>query len=92
MEDTERFQLLGKYRTPRFRIGQRVFCEVWGAMVITDMTDALIPWPIGKGGAGRHSLIVYKGLAKAVRRWLAVVSRTKSPQSSFGLPLRHLLL
>jgi hypothetical protein len=37
-------------------------------MVITSMTDAPIPWPIGKHGAGRHSLIVYKGLAKAVRR------------------------
>jgi hypothetical protein len=30
MEDTERFRLLGRYRTPRFRIGQRVFCEVRG--------------------------------------------------------------
>ena len=37
-------------------------------MVLTDMTDAPIPRPIGKHGAGRHSLIVYKGLAKAVRR------------------------
>ena len=35
MEETERFRLLGKYRTPRFRIGRTVFCEVRGAMVIT---------------------------------------------------------
>jgi hypothetical protein len=68
MEDSERFRLLGKYRTPRFRIGQRVICQVRGEMVITSMTDAPIPWPVGKHGAGRHSLIVYKDLAKAIRR------------------------
>jgi len=37
-------------------------------MVITGMTDAPIPWPIAKNRRGRHSLIVYKDLAKAVRR------------------------
>ena len=68
MEDAERFRLLGKYRTPRFRRGQRVRCLVRGEMVITGMTDAPIPWPIGKGYRGRHSLIVYKDLAKAIRR------------------------
>ncbi len=68
MEDAERFRLLGKYRTPRFRIGQRVRCQVRGEMVITSMTDAPIPWPVGLHGAGRHTLIVYKDLAKAVRR------------------------
>ena len=68
MEDSERFRLLGKYRTPRFRIGRTVFCEVRGEMVITGMTDAPIPWPVGKKGRGRHSLIVFKDLAKAVRR------------------------
>jgi hypothetical protein len=35
MEDTERFLLLGKYRTPRFRIGRTVLCEVRGQVVIT---------------------------------------------------------
>jgi hypothetical protein len=39
MEDTECFRLLGKYRTPRFRVGQRVRCEVRGEMVITGMSD-----------------------------------------------------
>ncbi len=68
MEDAERFRLLGTYRTPRFRVGQRVRCQVRGEMVITHLTDAPIPWPIGKGGRGRHSLVVYKGLARAVRR------------------------
>jgi hypothetical protein len=68
MEDSERFRLLGKYRTPRFRIGRTVFCEVRGEMVITAMTDAPIPGPVGKRHTGRTSLIVYKGLAKAIRR------------------------
>src|SRR6516164_8140106 len=68
MDDTERFRLLGKYQTPRFRIGQKVRCQVRGEVVITGMTDAPIPWPIAKGGRGRHSLVVYKGLARAVQR------------------------
>jgi hypothetical protein len=68
MNDAERFALLGTYRTPRFRVGQRVRCLVRGEVKITGMTDAPIPWPIGKGGRGRHSLVVYKGLARAVRR------------------------
>jgi hypothetical protein len=58
MDDADRFRLLGKYRTPRFRIGRTVFCEVRGEMVITGMTDAPIPWPVGKKGRGRHSLAV----------------------------------
>jgi hypothetical protein len=68
MEDADRFRLLGKYQTPRFRYGLKVFCEVRGEVVITGMTDAPIPWPVDKGGPGRHSLVVYMGLAKAVRR------------------------
>jgi hypothetical protein len=68
MDDAERFRLLGKYRTPRFRIGRKVVCEVRGQVVITGMTDAPIPWPIAKGGRGRHSLVVYKDLAEAIRR------------------------
>jgi hypothetical protein len=40
MEDTERFRLLGKYKTLRFRICQRVFCQVRGEMGIRGMTEA----------------------------------------------------
>jgi hypothetical protein len=68
MEDAERYRLLGQYRTPRFRIGLTVFCEVRGEMVITGMTDAPILWPVGRRGRERPSLVVYKDLAKAVRR------------------------
>lgn len=68
MEGAERFRLLGKYRTPRFPIGRWARCEVRGEVVITGMTDAPIPWPIAKRGRGRHSLVVYKGLARAILR------------------------
>jgi hypothetical protein len=68
MDDAQRFRLLGKYRAPRFRYGRKVLCEVRGEVVITGLTDAPIPWPLGKRGRGRHSLVVYKVLAKAIRR------------------------
>lgn len=32
MNDTERFRLIGKYRTTRFRVDQRVRCQVRGEM------------------------------------------------------------
>jgi hypothetical protein len=68
MEDAERFRFLGKYRTPRFRYSRKVLCEVRGEVVITGLTDAPIPWPVGKGDAGRPSQVVFKDLAKAIRR------------------------
>jgi hypothetical protein len=42
--------------------------QVRGEVIITGSTDAPIPWPVAKGGRGPHSLVVYKDLAKAVRR------------------------
>jgi hypothetical protein len=68
MDDADRFQLLfGPYRTPRFRYGEVVFCEVRGEVTLCGLTDAPIPWPVGK--RGRHQAIVLcGGLAEAVRR------------------------
>jgi hypothetical protein len=68
MEDAERFRLLGIYRTPRFRIGRKVFCEIRGEVTICGINDAPILWPLGKRGRGRRSLVVYKDLGKALRR------------------------
>jgi hypothetical protein len=68
MEDAERFHLLGTYRTPCFRYGRKVLCEVRGEVTIVGLTDAPIPWPFGRRGRGRDLLVVYKGLAKAIRR------------------------
>ncbi len=68
MDDAERFRLLGKYKTPRFRIGQKVFCEIRGDVTICGIHDALILWPLCKRGRGAQSLVVYKDLIKALRR------------------------
>jgi hypothetical protein len=47
MNDTGRFKLLhGPYRTPRFRYGAKVLCEVRGEVTICDLTEARIPWPV----------------------------------------------
>lgn len=72
MTDDERFKLLfGPYRAPTFEYGDVLFCEVRGDLVLCGLTDAPIPWPIGKkrgkGSRGR-SIIVSAGLAEAVRR------------------------
>jgi hypothetical protein len=67
MDDADRFRLLGTYRTPRFRIGQRVRCLVRGAVVIIGLSDAPVPWPLCRCGKWRVP-VVYRGLARAVRR------------------------
>jgi hypothetical protein len=67
MKDAERFKLLGKYRTPKVRLGQRFLCEIRGEVTVCGLTDGPIPWPVGK--RGRHkAIVVYKDLAKAIRR------------------------
>jgi hypothetical protein len=68
MKDADRFRLLfGPYRTPRFRYGRTVLCEVRGEVIIVGLSDGPIPWPVGKKGRAK-GLVVYQGLAKAVRR------------------------
>jgi hypothetical protein len=59
--------LLGTYRTPRFRYGQTVRCEVNGPVVIVGISAAPIPWPVCKRGKWLVP-VVYRDLAKAVRR------------------------
>jgi hypothetical protein len=72
MTDTDRFRLLfGPYRLPRFRYGGTLRCELRGDLVVTGLTDAPVPCPVGRrpgrGGRGR-SLVVCGDLARAVRR------------------------
>jgi hypothetical protein len=68
MRDSVRFKLhFGAYRTPRFRIGALVEDEIRGPVKIVKLTEAPIPWPIGKALDGRLAIVVYGGLAKAVR-------------------------
>jgi hypothetical protein len=63
----ESHRLLGSYKSPRFRHGDRVRCEVRGELVVVGLSDAPIPWPVGLRGRAK-SLVIYQGLAEAVRR------------------------
>jgi hypothetical protein len=67
MHAADRFRRLGTYPTPRFRYGRTVRCEVRGEVEVVGLHEAPIPWPVGKKGRAR-SLVVYKDLARAVRR------------------------
>ena len=71
MDDSERFRLLGTYRTPRFRLGQTVRCEVRGEVVAPDLSDGPIPWSVGRRRPNQ-ALVVYQGLARAVRKEAAL--------------------
>jgi hypothetical protein len=72
MTDADRFRLLhGPYRTPRFRYGHTLRCELRGELVVTGLTDAPVPWPLGRrpGKSVRaRSLVLCGDLADAVRR------------------------
>jgi hypothetical protein len=48
-----------------------VFCEIRGHVVLTGLHEAPIPWPVCKKqgrSTGQTSLVVYRGLARALRR------------------------
>jgi hypothetical protein len=75
--------LFGPYRTPRFRLGKKVFCAVRGWVTICDISSGRIHWPIAKKVRGR-SLGVYKDLLNALQResgiavchWWGLTSQT----------------
>jgi hypothetical protein len=48
VEDVDRFRLLGKYRTPRVRVGRFVRCLIRGEVEIVGFTSGPVPWPQGK--------------------------------------------
>ena len=63
MNDDQRFALhFGPYHARPFHYGDVVMDEVRGEVTVIQLSDAKIPWPIGKLRQGR-SLIVYGGLA-----------------------------
>jgi hypothetical protein len=89
MRDADRFKLLGSYRTPRVRLGTVLSDEVRDDdVVVVGYSDGRIPWPVGRrrGFRGRGGLVVYGGLAEAVRReanqavafWWGVTQNTVS--------------
>jgi len=67
MPAVDRYKLLGNYRTPRFKYGDVVLCEVRGYVKIIALSSGCIPWPKCRVGKS-HAIIVYAGLADAVRR------------------------
>jgi hypothetical protein len=70
--DADRFKLLfGPYRTPRFRYGDAVLCELRGEVIVCGLTGARIPWPTGRRRdhkRGVPAIVLYGALAEAVRR------------------------
>jgi transposase-like protein len=75
----------GPYQPPPFRLGEVVFDDVRGEVVVCGLSDGRIPWPIGKRGRAK-SLVVCGGLAAAVRQesnlavchWWGVTPQTVS--------------
>jgi hypothetical protein len=86
MPDPDRYRLLyGPYRSPRCRVGRFLRCHVRGRVDVCRISDARIPWPVGKIAWAR-SLVVCGGLAQAVRlesnqavcHWWGVTPQTVS--------------
>ena len=84
----------GPYRTRRFKYFQHVECLARGDVKIVKLTDARIPWPIGRA-QGAESLVLFRGLARAVRReanqavayWFGVSEPTvKKWRRKLGVP------
>lgn len=78
----------GPYQAPAFNYGDIVEDERRGTVEIVGLTDARIPWPIGrpleKGCRREHAIILYSGLSaavfaessKAICHWWGVTSQT----------------
>jgi hypothetical protein len=56
----------GPYVTPPVIKGCRVVCGVRGVMQLVGLSSGTIPWPVGERD-GERALIVYRGLARAIR-------------------------
>lgn len=59
----------GPYASPRFKFGGLATCEARGSVIACGLTDAPIPWPLGRPpGRSSRGPIIYRDLAKAIRR------------------------
>jgi len=54
----ERFNLDHEYRTPRFKIDATVTDKIRGKVKIIGVSDARIPWPMGRKGFHRGYMVV----------------------------------
>lgn len=80
-------KLLGTYRTPACKIGERVTCLARGDVDVIKLSAGRIQWPIAvRPGIGGRSLVLNWDLAEAVRRetnravcyWWGVTPQTVS--------------
>jgi hypothetical protein len=87
----------GPYRTPRFKFGATVKDEIRGKVKIIGISDARIPWPLAHYWA-RRSVVVYRGLAKAIRResvqavayWFGIsVDKVRLARRALGVPIHN---
>jgi hypothetical protein len=73
--------LSGQYVTPPVVKGCRVVCGVRGVVRLVGLSSGPIPWPIGEKD-GERSLVVYKGLASALR-W----ESAEAVAAAWGVPV-----
>jgi hypothetical protein len=85
MSDRDKLRF-GPYLTPVFAVGAVVECEVRGLVQIVGLSSAALPWPVGEQNDHRE-LVVYKGLARAVRQEAA-----EAVASAFGVSRETALL
>ena len=70
-----------KYVTPVMAKGAMVNCQIRGLVKIVGLSEGPIPWPTGERN-GVQQLIVYEGLATAIRR-----ETTDTVASLWGVPV-----
>jgi hypothetical protein len=72
MPDADRHRLLfGPYRTPVFKYGDVVICDMRGQVEVVGLFGGRIPWLVGKRGSAK-ALVLCGALAKAVQLEAAV--------------------
>jgi hypothetical protein len=73
MPKVDRYRLLGRYSTPKVRYGHSAKCAIRGEVVFCGLSDAPIPWPLGRlSRPHKGKLVVFRGLVKALRLESAV--------------------
>lgn len=69
MNDSDRFHLLGTYRTPRVKLGRVLSCEYRDDdVIVVGYSDGRIPWPLGRRrGKASKTLVVFGDLVRALK-------------------------
>jgi hypothetical protein len=69
MKDSDRFRLLGTYRTPRVKLGRILSCEYRDDdVIVVGYSDGRIPWPLGRRrGKSSKTMVMYGDLVRALK-------------------------